>query len=72
VTRLTDGPTPASPALSATPTPMLVVPDLPLEQALHTFWLLALLRVSAYGEGLLASVTRPTSLQDAWVRLGRN
>jgi len=69
--RLTDGPSPASPALSTRP-PLLVVPDLALEEALHTFWLLALLRVSAYGEGLLASVTRPTSLQDAWVRLGRN
>jgi len=69
--RLTDGPTPASPALSTLP-PLLVVPNLPLDEALHTFWLLALLRVSAYGEGLLASVTRPTSLHDAWVRLGRN
>ena len=67
----TDGPTLRSPALT-TSTPLLVVPNLPLEEALHTFWLLALLRVSAYGEGLLASVTRPTTLQDAWVRLGRN
>jgi len=67
----TDGPQLQSPALT-TPTPLLVVPDLPLEEALHTFWLLALLRVSAYGEGRLASVTRPTRLQDAWVRLGRN
>jgi len=63
--------TPMAMAFQAT-TPLLVVPDLPLEEALHTFWLLALLRVSAYGEGLLASVTRPTTLQDAWVRLGRN
>ena len=70
-TRLTEGPTPASPALSTRP-PLLVVPDLSLQEALHTFWLLALLRVAAYGEGLLASVTRPTGLQEAWVRLGRN
>jgi len=69
--RNTDGPQLRSPALT-TQTPLLVIPDRPLQEALHTFWLLALLRVSAYGEGLLASVTRPTSLQDAWVRLGRN
>ena len=66
-----DGPRPQSQALTTT-TPLLVVPDLPLQEALRTFWLLALLRVEAYGEGLLASVTRPTSVQDAWVRLGRN
>jgi len=58
--RNTDGPQLHSPALT-TPTPLFVVPERPLQEALHTFWLLALLCVSAYGEGLLASVTRPTS-----------
>ena len=63
--------TPTATAFQATP-PIFVVAGQPLEEALHTFWLLALLRVSAYGEGLLASVTPPTSLQDAGLRVGRN
>ena len=67
-----EGTTPQSPALTAHP-PVLVAADRPLEEALHTFWLLALLRVVEQAQALTqASDTHPMGWQDAWVRLGRN
>jgi len=70
--RHNEGVQPQSPALTATP-PVLVAPDRPLEEALRTFWLLALLRGWEYGcAGTRASDTHPMGWQDAWVRLGRN
>ena len=70
--RHSEGERPRSPSLSATP-PVLVAPDRPLEEALRTFWLLALLRCWDYGSaGTQASVMHPMGWRDAWVRLGRN
>src|SRR5215510_10121959 len=67
-----EGTRPVSPALAAQP-PVLVVAERPLEEALHTFWLLALLKLVDQAHAITrASVTHPLGWQDAWVRLGRN
>jgi len=67
-----DGTRPVSPALAAQP-PVLVVAERPLEEALHTFWLLALVKLVDQAHAITqASAMHPMGWQDAWVRLGRN